>query len=337
MSCTRLRGSLIASLATLLAAGPSLAADRQPFETVKGWEIERTVGDTSAHACLMSHTYKDKDDANAVNGIIFALSETETVLGLVYEKWTWDKQESVKVPFFLDKTRYDSKARWVGDGESLTSTFPTSIVPSLMAAQTIILKFDNGNADFKIGGFAEGYESLRRCNATKAVAAVAAAPTAPTPVAPAAPTPIAPAVAPTAPVAAPAVAPAGRYQITTMGAGADFAGCMALNEPAGIALVAVGQNVGLIANSEKFSFTKGSTVKGTWTVDGASATAFTSKIDTDHTVSIDVPNTAEAVTRLTTGKGLAVKANDAEVAFALGPMKQAFVDLSTCMETKKAP
>ncbi len=322
MSCSRLEGSLVASLVIILAAGPSLAAERQPFEMVKGWEIERAVGDTSAHACLMSHTYKDKDDANAVNGIIFALSETETVLGLVYENWTWGKQESVKVPFFLDKVRYDAKARWVGDGQSLNATFPTSIVPSLMAARTIVLKFDDGKADFEIGGFAEGYESLRRCNATKVGSAVAATPAAPAPV---------------APVAVPAVAPAGRYQITTIGAGADFAGCMALNEPAGLAMVAVGQNVGLIANSTKFPFTKGSAVKGAWTVDGAGTTGFASKIDTDHTVSIDVPNTAEAVTRLTTGKSLVVKADDVEVAFALGSMKQAFTDLSTCMETKKAP
>ena len=327
MHCRRAGGSLVAILAALLPACSALAAERQPFETVKGWEIERTVGDTSSHACLMSHTYRDKDDGNAVNGIIFVLSETETVLGLVYENWTWDKQESVKAPFFLDKNRYDAKARWVGDGQSLTATFPTSIVPNLMAARTIVLKFDNGKADFEIGGFAEGYESLRRCNATKVGAAAAAVPVAPAPAAP----------APMAPAAMPAAAAAGRYQISTIGAGADFAGCMALNEPAGLAVVAVGQNVALIANAPKFPFPKGSAVKGAWTVDGAGATAFAATVDTDHTVSIDVPNTAEAVTRLTTGKSLAVKANDVEVAFALGAMKQAFTDLSTCMETKKAP
>ncbi|KQP94709.1 hypothetical protein ASF60_00380 [Methylobacterium sp. Leaf113] len=357
MRCGRLGGSRVATLVVILGAGPSLAAERQPFEMVKGWEIERTIGDTSPHACLMSHTYQDKDDGNAVNGIIFALGETEAALGLVYENWTWDKQESVKVPFFLDKTRYDAEARWIGDGQSLTATFPTSIVPRLMAAQTIILKFDNGNADFEIGGFAEGYESLRRCNAAKAEiakvetpkgeapkveapkveapkieapkggAAVAAAPVA---------APPAPAPAPAAPAPA-ALASAGRYEITTIGEGADFTGCMALNEPAGLALVAVGPSLGLIATSAKFPFPKGSAVAGAWTVDGAGATDFAAKIDTARTVSIDVPNTVEAVTRLTAGKSLVIQANGIAVPFALGPMQQAFTDLSTCMGTKKAP
>lgn len=310
----------VPAVITVLSAflpGFAQAAERQPFEMVKGWEVERTVGNTGPNACLMSHTYKDKDDDNAVNGIIFALNGSEAVLVLVYEKWRWDKDETVKVPFFLDKNRYAAKSVWIGDAENLTGTFPDSIVPNLMAAKTIVLHFDNGKADFRIGNFAEGYESLRRCNATKVAAPASAAPQ----------TPLAPVPAPTG----------GAYGVIPIGSGADFAGCLAQNETLGLGLVAVGQNLALIANTVKFPFGKGADVTGTWAVDGGPATPFTSKSETAHTVTIDVPNTREVVTNLISGRIVSIQANGTEVPFVLGPMKQAFADLSTCMETKKAP
>ncbi|WP_204262853.1 hypothetical protein [Methylobacterium sp. BTF04] len=317
-----LSAALVAALAPVLVAGPLQAAERTGFEMVKGWEIERTVGDTGPSACLMSHTYKDKDDNNAVNGIIFALNGSETALVLVYEKWEWDKNEKMKVPLTLDKKRYAANSAWVGDGQTLTGTFPDSIVPNLMAAKKLILTFDNGEADFEIGNFAEGYESLRRCNATKVAAPMAAAPATPAPVTPA---------------PAPAMAATGGYKVMTIGTGADFVGCLAQNEPLGLGVVAVGSSVALIANSSKFPFEKGVDVKGSWKIDGGEAMSFAAKTDTAHTVTIDVPNTREAVTSLTTGKAVAIQANGVDVPFALGPMKQAFTDLGICMETKKAP
>lgn len=306
----------VIALMSALLPGSVQAADRQAFEMVKGWEVERVVGNTGPNACLMSHTYKDKDDDNAVNGIIFALNGAEVVLVLVYEKWQWDKDEKVKAPFFLDKNRYAAKSAWVGDAENLTGSFPDSIVPNLMAAKTIVLQFDNGKADFRIDGFAEGYESLRRCNAAKVAA----------PQTPVAPVPV-----------TPSPAPGGAYGVTPIGSGADFAGCLAQNETLGLGLVAVGQNLALIANTAKFPFGKGVDVTGTWAVDGGTAMPFTSKSDTAHTVTIDVPNTREAVTNLISGRIVSIQANGTEVPFVLGPMKQAFSDLSTCMETKKAP
>lgn len=160
-------------LATALAAAflPSLAAEaapREPFETVKGWEIERTVGDTSANPCLMTHTYEDKDDNNAMNAVVFALDGDKATLVLAYQGWDFDKDEAVKVPLFLDKKAIKSKASWTGDGKTLRGQFPDTLVPDLLAAKTVILRFENGEADFRIPNFAAGYEALRRCDATPA-------------------------------------------------------------------------------------------------------------------------------------------------------------------------
>lgn len=316
------RSPIPAALAVLLLSGglaaPALAADDIPFETVKGWEVERSAANPGPDGCMMSRAYKDADDGNATNVVVFGLDGSNANLVLVYEKWAWDKKEKVKAPLSLDKKVYAAKATWVGDGTTLASQFPDSIVPNLLAAKTIVLRFDNGAADFKIPNFAEGYESLRRCNLAKPVAAAAPATPAPAP-APVTPT------------------PAGAYVVTTIGEGKDFAGCMALNETAGISLVGVGQSLGLIANAPKFPFGKGATVKGSWSVDQGAAIPFAVTADTPKTVSLDVPNSREAVIALTTGKALTIEANGVAVPFSLAGMKQGFDKLATCMETRKAP
>lgn len=201
--------ALTAVLLPALAAMPSQAAQREPFEMVKDWEIERTVGDTSANPCLMSRTYKDKDDNNAVNGIVFALDGSNSALALVYQGWEWDKDETVKASLLAGKKILKSKVSWAGDAETLTSAFPDTIVPDLLSAKTITLRFEDGDAEFDITGFPQAYESLRRCDATPAKAP-APAPAAKAP-APAAPSPAAAAIAAGAAAAAPkapAVAPA---------------------------------------------------------------------------------------------------------------------------------
>lgn len=153
----------------LLAAGllqawavPASAAPRTPFETVKGWQVERVVGDDNA--CLMTHVYEDKEDNNATNAIVFALDGNKAVLALVYQGWDYDKGETRTVPLYLDKKLVKSKTTWSGDGKVLTSQLPDSIVPDLLAAKRIILRFEDGEADFQIPNFAAGYESLRRCD-----------------------------------------------------------------------------------------------------------------------------------------------------------------------------
>lgn len=164
-------------LATALSVAflPAIAeaGEREPFEIVKGWEVERTVGDTSANPCLMTHTYEDKDDNNATNAVVFALDGGKANLVLAYQGWDFDKDETVKVPLFLDKKAIKIKTSWTGDGKTLRAQFPDTLVPDLLAAKTVILRFDNGTADFRIPDFAAGYEALRRCDAAPAKTAPA--------------------------------------------------------------------------------------------------------------------------------------------------------------------
>jgi hypothetical protein len=177
---------LAAGLLPALVAQPVSAAERQPFEVVKGWEVERTVGDTSANPCIMTHAYEDKDDNNAANAVVFALRDSSAVMVLVYQGWDFDKEQSVKVPLFLDKKPIKVKTTWIGDGKTLRTQLPDSVVPDLLAAKTVILRFEDSDADFRIPDFAAGYESLRRCDATPAKPAAVAAPQA-APVGPPAP------------------------------------------------------------------------------------------------------------------------------------------------------
>lgn len=161
---------------TLLLAGPVLAAGETPFEKVKGWEIERTAPGSKGPACLMSKSYKDTDDDNAENALIFALAGNQAIVTFVYEHWTWDKNEKLQVPLVLDKKVAIAKSAWTGDGQTLTALLPDTIVPNLLAAKTMVLKLDGADADFKLGGFPEAYESLRRCDSAPAKTAAAAAP-----------------------------------------------------------------------------------------------------------------------------------------------------------------
>lgn len=158
-----------------LVSTSASAAERQPFEVVKGWEVERTVGDTSANPCLMTHAYEDKDDNNAANAVVFALQGDSAALVLVYQGWEFDKDEQIKVPLFLDKKPIKVKTTWIGDGKTLRTLLPDSVVPDLLAAKTVILRFEDSDADFRIPDFAAGYEALRRCDAAPAKAAAAPA------------------------------------------------------------------------------------------------------------------------------------------------------------------
>ncbi|MDV2983193.1 UNVERIFIED_CONTAM: hypothetical protein Q9R58_02615 [Methylobacteriaceae bacterium AG10] len=164
---------LAAGILPVLASQPASAVERQPFEVVKGWEVERTIGDTSANPCLMTHAYEDKDDNNAANAVVFALRGSSVALVLVYQGWDFDKEEAVKVPLFLDKKAIKVKTTWIGDGKTLRTQLPDSVVPDLLAAKTVILRFEDSDADFRIPDFAAGYESLRRCDATPANVAAA--------------------------------------------------------------------------------------------------------------------------------------------------------------------
>ncbi len=169
--------SLLAGIAALsILATSTFGAGEIPFEKAKGWEIERSGG-KSGPTCLMSKSYKDKEDNNAENAVIFALVGDEAVMSLVYQHWTWDKDEKVVVPFALDRKVVRAKSVWTGDGQTLVTNFPATLVPDILAAKKLILKFEDSDADFELAGFPEAYESLRRCDA--APAAIAPSPAMP--------------------------------------------------------------------------------------------------------------------------------------------------------------
>ena len=130
---------------------------------------------------------------------------------------------------------------------------------------------------------------------------------------------------------------AGDYKVTTLDDKGAFVGCLAQNETAGVGFLAVGSTVVLFGNSPTFPIAVGDAVSGKWSVDGKAPLDFSSKADSAHTATLDVPNTTDAVTSLTTGKELVINANGTEAKFSLTGAGQAFTDLITCMQTQKAP
>lgn len=137
------------------------------------------------------------------------------------------------------------------------------------------------------------------------------------------------------PLCNPAVAAS--YQVSVIGDAANFVGCLALNETVGIGFLAVGDSVALLGTSKALKIAKGDAVSGKWSVDGGTATNFSAKADTLNTVTIDVPNDAEAVAALTTGKMLTVSNGANTAKFELDGAADAFAGLIACMTTKSAP
>lgn len=169
------RPVLAAITLALLCGGmgqPARSAERKLFENVRGWEIERNVAQTGRYTCQMSYSYRDKDDNNAENAIVFSLDEGKVNLVLGYANWTWDKDEAIKASFSIDKQVVFPKQGWTGEANLLWTQLPDSVVPRLAKGKQIVLKFDDGAADFSIPGFADAYDSLKRCNA----AAISASP-----------------------------------------------------------------------------------------------------------------------------------------------------------------
>ncbi|WP_342148379.1 hypothetical protein [Methylorubrum sp. SB2] len=156
---------LALTLLPALAVAPARSDERTMFETVKGWKVERTVGDTSANSCLMTYSYVDKDDDDAANAVVFTLDGANAVIVLGYEHWAWDKDQKIRAPFAIGKKVINAKSTWVGEGEMMHSSFPVTIVPQLMASKTIEVRIKDAAAEFDIPDFAPAYESLRRCNA----------------------------------------------------------------------------------------------------------------------------------------------------------------------------
>lgn len=168
------RPVLAAIAASLLCAGLShgaFAGERKLFENVRGWEVERNVGQVGRYTCQISYSYKDKDDDNAENVIVLSLDEGKVNLVLGYDNWTWDKDEAVQASFSVDKQMLFPKQGWTGEAKLLWSQLPDSVIPKLLKGKQIVLKFEDGAADFSIPGFADAFDGLKRCNAASAAPA----------------------------------------------------------------------------------------------------------------------------------------------------------------------
>lgn len=162
----------LALLCTALAPAAQ-AGERKLFENVRGWDVERNVGAPGPNACQMAYSYNDKDDKNAENAIVVTLKGDKLVLILGYENWEWDKDEAVEARFSIDKQVVYAKQGWTGDGKLLTTELPEAAIPKLLKGKQIVLKFDDGEADFRIPGFADAFDGLKRCDATAATLAPA--------------------------------------------------------------------------------------------------------------------------------------------------------------------
>jgi hypothetical protein len=133
-----------------------------------------------------------------------------------------------------------------------------------------------------------------------------------------------------------AAANAADYTIAPMKDGDTFIGCLAQNTAAGLGYLAVGDKLALFANTDTFKIAKGDHIRGTWSVDGGTATEFSATADTDNTATIDVPNASESVIALTTGKEISVTANGTEAKLSLDGTEEAFTGLMACMQAQGA-
>ncbi len=121
------------------------------------------------------------------------------------------------------------------------------------------------------------------------------------------------------------------YDVTPIGQGADFKGCIATGGDNTLGVLAAGSTVTLIAKPGGLKVAKGDQLAGSWTVDEGPAVPVSTTADGADEVSLPVPNTAEAVAGLTTGRTLHLSVNGGQFALPLGDMAQAFTALTSCM------
>ena len=136
------------------------SAKGTPFATVKDWDISREVrGQTTT--CIMVRGYKDEDDENASS---VALSAFPGFLGisLGYQGWSHDKGNRTIVLLIGGKV-VDLRSKWEADDTQMSGRLSDKLLPQLRSADNIVLRFKDGDADFKIPAFAEAFDALKQC------------------------------------------------------------------------------------------------------------------------------------------------------------------------------
>lgn len=157
----RLSPVTAAMLATLLG-GPVAAADRAPFETFGGWAIERRGGQTDAPACRM--TRSEKDAQGEITGlVIVSLDRGGLTLAVADRNWDFPAGERFTVPMLLDGKPAGTTLIWTGDGQILRTALPETLVPDLLAARALALRFADGDMPVAVPDLAAAVAALRRC------------------------------------------------------------------------------------------------------------------------------------------------------------------------------
>lgn len=152
--------------------GASASAKDVPFAKVRDWEISRQ-GEGATLQCMMARAYKDADDENA-SSVVIATAPGHLVISLGYQGWSHDKEGRTVVLLVGGKV-VDVRSKWQADDTQMTGEFTEALLPHLLGADTIVLRFKDGDADFKIPAFAEAFETLKRCNGEPQPAVVATA------------------------------------------------------------------------------------------------------------------------------------------------------------------
>jgi len=157
----RLSPVTAAMLATLLG-GPLAAADRTPVETVRGWTVERRGGETSSPSCRTTHT--ETNAQNELTGlVIVSIDQGGLTLAVADRNWDFAAGERFSVPILLDGKPAGATLIWTGDGQILRTALPETIVPALLEARALSLRFADGDRALVAPDLAAALAVLRRC------------------------------------------------------------------------------------------------------------------------------------------------------------------------------
>ncbi|UGB24196.1 hypothetical protein LPC10_14605 [Methylorubrum sp. B1-46] len=148
-------------LATLLG-GPLTAADRASFAPVGDWAIERRPGPSDAPACRMTRTERDAQ-GEIRRLVIVSLDRGGLSLAVADRNWDFPAGERFAVPMLLNGKPAGTTLIWTGDGQILRTPLPETIVPDLLSARALALRFAEGDMAVAIPDLAAAVAALRLC------------------------------------------------------------------------------------------------------------------------------------------------------------------------------
>lgn len=152
--------------AALLPLG-SNPASADIIETVDDYTIATVTVPNIAKYCQMMRTKFDKPTTNYQRAMSFIEFDNGNVsINLIATKWSWAQGNAPRPRFAVDGEAHAPLLPWIGNGPSLSSQFPGSLVPKLNRAKRISIGLQEGNVDFDLTGFRPAFEALQRCART---------------------------------------------------------------------------------------------------------------------------------------------------------------------------